>query len=54
MTIQGNARESQYHIRQYFPFHTWIVARDDSHQTNPKVALIHWFTFPSVSVMSQG
>ena len=26
------------------PFLTWIVARGDSHQTNPEVALIHWFT----------
>ena len=46
MTVWGNAGEFQYHIRQYFPFYTWIVARGDSHQTNPVVALIHWFTFP--------
>ena len=44
MTIYGNAREFQYHIRQFFPFCTWIVARGDSHQTNPEAVLIHWFT----------
>ena len=31
---------------KYFPFCTWIVARDDSHQTNPEAAQIHWFTSP--------
>ena len=35
-----------YHIRQQFPFCTWIVARGDSHKTNQEVALIHWFTTP--------
>ena len=33
-----------YHIRKQFPFCAWIVARGDSHQTNPEAALIHWFT----------
>ena len=33
-----------YHIRQHFPLRSWIVVRDDSHQTNPEAALIHWFT----------
>ena len=36
-----------YHIRQQFPFYTWIVARGDSHQTNHEMALIHWFTTPT-------
>ena len=35
-----------YHMWYYFPFCTWIVARGDSHQTNPEVAYIHWFTTP--------
>ena len=30
--------------KEVIPFSTWIVARDDSHPTNPQVALIHWFT----------
>ena len=35
-----------YHIMQYFPFCTWIVARGDSHPINPEAAKIHWFTYP--------
>ena len=30
--------------KEVIPFLYLIVARGDSHQTNPKAALIHWFT----------
>ena len=30
--------------KEDIPFCTSIVVRGDSHQTNPEVALIHWFT----------
>ena len=30
--------------KEVIPFCTWIVAGGDSHQTNPEVALFHWFT----------
>ena len=42
-----------YHIRQHFPFCTWIVARGDSHQTNQEAAFTG-LQHPSVSIMSQG
>ena len=48
-----NAEGIPYHIRQYFPFCTWIVAWGDSHQTNPEAALIHWFT-TSICVCDTG